>query len=115
MEQILHLHGADGGADLQSRLLGNTKGIPYGLDAIPIQLHGNCHNTSLHRHGDGLDAQGIDLGTCDAFQFDDGNTQLIQKLTQLNFLFERQTDLARPLLHGHIADSNVLHMLTPYR
>ena len=78
--QRLHLHGADGSADLQAGVLGGLDRIPDSSHALSAQLHGNSNDALLHRHGDGLDPQAVDAGILNAFQFDDADTQLIQEL-----------------------------------
>ena len=83
--------------------------IPDVRNAFCIQLHRNRHDTLLHRHGNGLDAQCINAGILNALQFNNADTQLIQKLRQFDFFLKRQGEFLAALLHGHVADSDSFH------
>ena len=109
MEQILHLNGAHGSADLESGLPCHLQRIPGDLNGFRIQSHGDGNDAVLHGSGDGLDPQGVDLGLGDGLQLNDGNTQLVQQLAQLDLFPKRQGNLGACLLHGHIADSDLVH------
>ena len=65
----------------------------------------SCGYGSSH----GLDPQGIDFGLNDGLQLDDIHAQLVEELGDLDLLPEGQGDVGPGLLHGHIADSDLLH------
>ena len=107
--QVLHLNGADGGADLQSRMPGVLQCVPGGLDALGVQGDGDRNGAALDGGGHGFDPQGVDLGLDDGFQLDEVHPQLIQQLRHLDLLPEGKVRCLGELLHGHIADSDLVH------
>ena len=109
VEQVLHLNGTDGGHHLEPGLLCLLQGVPGDLDAPGIQRHGHRHDALPDRGSHGLDPQGIDLCLNDGLELDDIHAQLVEELGYLDLLPEGQGDVRPGLLHGHVADSDLVH------
>ena len=107
MEEILHLNGADGSADLQAGLPGFLQGGPGDADPLGVQSHGHGHDAVPDGGRHGLDPQAVLSGLHDGLQFDHADAQLVQQLAQLDLFAEGQGGAC--LLHGHITDLDLLH------
>jgi len=109
MAQILHLHGAHGGLDLQAGIFGLAQRVPDERDAVRRQLDRHRHDARFDGRRDGLDEQAVGLAAADGVQLDDGHLELVQQLCQLDLLAEAERELAPRELDGPVADRNGSH------
>ena len=111
MIEILHLHSADCTYDLQTGMLGLLQGCPDLLGAFFRQSDGNSNDAVCHSGCNGLDAQRVNAGILNAFQFNDTDTQLVQQLGQFDFFLKGQAEAIGHLFHGYIGEFDRVHIM----